>query len=207
MASPLAGLRVIEYAGGVATRYCGHLFVANGATVVQIGPPSESSVGFGGEATEAYAQWLDAGKVRVENFAAACSRCVGLADLVIAGQDAITITAADEALRTGGLNDTIRIGMTWFAPDGPYADWIGTDAVIQAMSAVCYGTGAKDGAPMLPRGHAPQVIGGATAFIAGLGAVIGRDAGWHGRGVDLNIFEANLCFSESGAAAVALTGD
>ena len=60
---------------------------------------------------------------------------------------------------------------------------------------------------MLPRGHAPQTIAGATAFIAALGALFGRQSGWRGRTIDVNILEANLCLSESGAAGVALTGD
>ena len=75
------------------------------------------------------------------------------------------------------------------------------------MSAVAYATGAKDGPPMLPRGHAPQVIGGATAFIAAVGAILGRQNGWRGRKIDVNILEANICLSESGAAGAALTGD
>ena len=33
MDSALSGLTIIEIPGGVATRYCGHLFAAHGATV------------------------------------------------------------------------------------------------------------------------------------------------------------------------------
>ena len=207
MTTPLAGLNVIEYADGVASRYCGHLFAANGASVVQIGKPDVASAGYGGAASRAYADWLDAGKGYAVDFAAAARTCDGKVDLVIAGLDALTITAADQAIEQGASKRAIRVGMTWFAPDGPYAKWVGSDAIIQAMSAVSYATGAKDGMPMLPRGHAPQVVAGATAYIAALGAIIGRDAGWRGRRIDLNVFDANLCFSESGAAAVALTGD
>jgi crotonobetainyl-CoA:carnitine CoA-transferase CaiB-like acyl-CoA transferase len=207
MTTPLAGLNVIEYAGGVATRYCGHLFAANGASVRQVGAPDANGLGFGGAASAAYALWLDGGKQRVHDFPAAIRQYNDAVDLVIAGQDVATIAAADDALARGAFKKAVRIGVTWFAPDGPYANWVGSDAAVQAMSAVAYATGAKDGAPMLPRGHAPQIISGATAFIAGLAAVLGRNAGWRGRRVDLNIFEANLCFSESGAAAVALTGD
>ena len=35
MDNALSGLTVIEIPGGVATRYCGHLFAAHGATVVK----------------------------------------------------------------------------------------------------------------------------------------------------------------------------
>ena len=51
------------------------------------------------------------------------------------------------------------------------------------------------------------MVAGATAFIAALAALIGRDAGWPGQRIDLNILEANLCFSESTAASLALSGD
>lgn len=198
MVAPLTGLRVLEMPGGVATRYCGRLFAKHGATVLQLGAPHDTGVGYGGKASEAYAVWLDHGKRRVDSIDAA-----GTLDLIIAGQSAAVIAAADAARAA----DTIRVGLTWFASDGPYRDWTGSDAVIQAMSGVAYATGPKDGAPMLPRGHAPQVVAGATAFIAALGAIIGRDNGWSGRRIDLDILTANLCFSEGGAAALALTGD
>lgn len=198
MPGPLAGLTVLEMPSGVANRYCGKLFAKHGATVLQLGAPDMTGVGYGGKASEAYAVWLDHGKKRVDSFAAA-----GKVDLIIAGQSAVDVASADAALRA----DTIRVGITWFASDGPYRDWTGSDAVIQAMSGVAYVTGPKDGTPMLPRGHAPQVVAGATAFIAALGAIIGRDNGWTGRRIDLDILTANLCFSEGGAAALALTGD
>jgi crotonobetainyl-CoA:carnitine CoA-transferase CaiB-like acyl-CoA transferase len=207
MTTPLAGLNVIEYADSVASRYCGRLFAAHGANVVQIGIPDVAAAGYGGAASKAYAAWLDSGKRGAADFDAASRACGGKIDLVITGLDAATITVADQAIEGGGHKHAVRVGMTWFAPDGPYAKWIGSDAIIQAMSAVAYVTGAKDGMPMLPRGHAPQVVTGATAYIAALGAIIGRDAGWRGRRIDLNVLDANLCFSESGAAAVALTGD
>ncbi|MBR0750276.1 CoA transferase [Bradyrhizobium japonicum] len=207
MTSPLEGLNIIEFAGGVATRYCGRLFAAHGANVVQVGVPDATGVGYGGAASEAYARWLDHSKARVVSLAAALRQCGGKADLIVAGQDRSAIAAADAVIQQRPGETAVRVGLTWFATDGPYADWVGSDAIIQAMSAIAYATGAKDGAPMLPRGHAPQVVAGATAFVAGLSAVIGRGAGWQGRQIDLNILDANLCFTESGAAAVALTGD
>ncbi|OKO87618.1 hypothetical protein AC629_13180 [Bradyrhizobium sp. NAS80.1] len=191
----------------MATRYCGRLFAAHGATVVQAGTPDLTGTGYGGAASDAYARWLDHGKMTVDSGSAAFRHCSDKVDLIIAGQDRSAIEAADAAIRQSPGEAAVRVGLTWFATDGPYADWVGSDAVIQAMSAVAYATGAKDRAPMLPRGHAPQIVAGATAFVAGLAGVIGRSVGWRGRRIDLNIFDANLCFTESGAAAVALTGD
>ena len=92
MTTPLAGLNVIEYADGVASRYCGHLFAANGANVMQVGKPDVAGVGYGGAASQAYADWLDAGKSRVGDFGAAVRACDGKIDLVIAGLEAATIS-------------------------------------------------------------------------------------------------------------------
>jgi crotonobetainyl-CoA:carnitine CoA-transferase CaiB-like acyl-CoA transferase len=208
MDNALSGLTIVEVPGGVATRYCGHLFAAHGATVLQVGPGGDSGVGYGGAGSEAYARWLDAGKLRIRSDLSSTLHRAGKgADLVITGQDPFAVTVMDAVLESVGLSDVIRLGLTWFASEGPYRHWIGSDAVIQAMSAVAYATGAKEGAPILPRGHAPQVIGGATAFVAALASILGRQAGWRGRRIDVNILEANLCLSESGAANVALTGD
>lgn len=208
MKNALSGLTIIEASGGVAARYCGHLFAAHGATVLQVGPRGSADIGYGGAGSQAYARWLDAGKQPRDGDLAGALRSLRRApDLVIGGQEPSAVAAVDAALGAAGLADALRLGLTWFATEGPYRDWIGTDAVIQAISAASYATGAKDGMPMLPRGHAPQVIGGATAFIAALGAILGRQNGWRGRTIDVNILEANLCLSESGVAGAALTGD
>ncbi|MBI3375467.1 MAG: CoA transferase [Betaproteobacteria bacterium] len=215
MRRALEGLNIIEIPDGVAVRYCGRLFAAHGATVMQAGAPRTTGVGFGGAASEGYAAWLDDGKHRIDagfgaalgaDFSTALS-AVRDADLVIAGQTRAIVERVDTALSAQGSVAPLRVALTWFDMNGPYRDWIGTDALIQALSGVAYATGPRDGVPMLPRGHAPQVVGGATAFIAALAAIIGRAGGWHGHRIDLNLFEANLCFSESTAAALALSGE
>jgi crotonobetainyl-CoA:carnitine CoA-transferase CaiB-like acyl-CoA transferase len=202
MHTALSGLTIVEIPSGVATRYCGRLFAAHGATVLQLGEPAAQAIGFGGAGSDAYARWLDAGKRRIASLADAPK-----ADLVIAGQTPAEVAAIAAAMREASLDDAIRLGLTWFADDGPYRNWVGSDGVIQALSGVAYATGAKDGNPMLPRGHAPQVIGGATAFIVALAAILGKENGWRGDRIDVNIFEANLCLAESGVAGAALTGE
>ena len=91
----LSGLTVLEYPGGVATRYCGRLFAAHGATVLQAAPPDETGVGYGGRASRAYARWLDSGKQLVP-------RAGGKVDLVLAGQTPAAVERADAALRAAG---------------------------------------------------------------------------------------------------------
>jgi len=208
MNRPLAGLTILETPDGVAVRYCGRLFAMHGARVLQAGVPDKTGVGYGGVASAAYAAWLDHGKERASSdLVQALHAAPAAIDLVIAGQSAARVEAADAALVASGQAAALRLGLAWFAKDGPYRDWAASDASIQALSGVAYATGSKDGAPILPRGHAPQVVAGATAFIAALGCLIGRDVGWRGRRIDLDILSANLCFSESGAAGLALSGD
>lgn len=186
----LAGLTVLEHPDSVAVRYCGKVFAAYGACVIQVAEPSPVGVGYSGAASEAFAAWLDHGKSRRTASAA------GGVDLVISGD-------ANAAAAAGAL----RLVLTWFDPHGPYHGWHGTDAVIQALSGVAFAVGPTEGPPLLPRGHAPQLIGGATGFIAALAGLVGRGHGWRGDDVEVDVLSANLCFMESQVATLALTRD
>lgn len=200
----LAGLTVIELPHSVAIRYCGRLLAAMGARVLQVGAASTDGVGYGAAASTAYGAWLDAGKTALPADLASALAGASKVDLVLAGPGAAAVAEADLAIQTAGNaagRPTLRLGLSWFACDGPYRDWAGSDAVIQAMSGVAYSTGALDGDPMLPRGHAPQAVAGTVACIAALGALVGRRRGWAGRQIDLDVLSANLCFHESTACS------
>jgi len=186
----LAGLTVSEHSDNVAIRYCGKLFAAHGARVIQATPPSRTGVGYGGAASEAFASWLDHGKHRHSAPDAAST------DLVISGQPT-----------SGALSHALHLTLTWFDPHGPYRDWHGSDALIQALSGVAFAVGPVAGPPLLPRGHAPQLIGGATGFIAALAGLVGRGNGWRGKHIEVDVLSANLCFMESQVATLALGTD
>src|SRR5689334_22851701 len=90
---PLAGLRVLQASGDVAVRYCGRLFAQLGAEVMSAIDSDDARIGFAGEAGRAYGRWLDEGKAAITAQAAQ-----GRAwDLVIAGQDAAAVAAAEAA--------------------------------------------------------------------------------------------------------------
>ncbi len=182
----MTGLTVVEASGDIATRYCGKLFVEHGALVVAPAAPDNAGLAYGGASAAAYAAWLDSGKQREFPDDA-------MPDIVIAGQ-----TPADIA-RAGGLDARLLLALTWFGPDGPCADWRGSDGIIQAMSGLAYGFGPAEGPPCLPQGHAPQVVGGLTGFIAALAAL---RRGQTGR-IDVSIHEAFLCLTENAGPAVA----
>ena len=185
----LAGLTILEHPDNVAIRYCGRIFAEHGARVLQASAPSAVGVGYGGAATEAFSAWLDHRKTPLDG---APPRI----DLVIGNRP--DRSQCPEAL---------HLSLTWFDQHGPFRDWQGTDAVIQAMAGVAFVVGPREGPPLLPRGHSPQIVAGATAFIASLAGLIGRDNGWRGERIEVDVLSANLCFMESQAAGSALSGE
>jgi len=205
MPAPLADLVVIEASGDVATRYCGKMFAEHGARVIQVYRPENARLAYGGPSAAAYAAWLDHGKERADAVPA------GLAvDLVIAGQSPSEVAKAETL--TGSLAGApAMLALTWFGTSGPCANWQGSDAIIQAMAGVAYAIGTAEGPPVLPQGHSPQVVGGATAFIAAMAGLLGRRQGRGARRpdfsssvIEVSIHEAFGCLTEhSGPGAFA----
>lgn len=197
MDAPLLGLRVLEAAGSVAVRYCGRLFAQLGAEVVQARASSEDAgLGYAGPAGEAYGRWLDAGK--------RTGGVEGAFDLVIAGQDPSAVTAAED-LVAGMDGAPTLLALTWFGREGPYADWRGTDEVILALNGLAYGFGPEDGPPTLAQGHGPQLTGGLVAFNAACAALLAPKARRPSR-IEVNVFEAAMCFTETGAMSARVDG-
>jgi crotonobetainyl-CoA:carnitine CoA-transferase CaiB-like acyl-CoA transferase len=200
MGEPLAGLRVLEHSGDVASRYCGRLFAAWGAEVVRVAGQDDARLGYAGDAGRAYGAWLDQRKTVVPSV----SRVEGAFDLIIAGQDSAAIEPA-EAFRAGRTGRPSLLALTWFDPEGPYGAWRGSDEIIQALCGLAFGFGEAEGPPMLSQGHAAQVVGGVTAYNAALGALLWPRERRPDR-ISVNVLEANICFSEPGAVAAAADG-
>jgi crotonobetainyl-CoA:carnitine CoA-transferase CaiB-like acyl-CoA transferase len=200
MRAPLADLTILEPAGDIATRYCGKLFAAHGARVIALGARPNAGLAYGGASATAYAAWLDHGKQLVAEIPADITP-----DLVIAGQTQADIADA-EAIVASFAQRPLLLALTWFGATGPCANWRGTDGIIQAMSGVAYAIGPAKGPPIIPQGHAPQIVGGTTGFIVSLSALLGRRNGRACDRIDSNIFEAFLCLTEGGAPSVAAGG-
>lgn len=200
MRAPLADLTIIELAGDIATRYCGKLFAAHGARVIAVGARRDGQLAYGGASATAYAAWLDHGKEMLSVIPADCAP-----DLVIAGQTNADI-AHGEAIVAGFARRPLLLALTWFGANGPCASWRGTDGIVQAMSGVAFAIGPAEGPPTLPQGHAPQIVGGVTGFIAALATLLDRRGGKVCDRIDCNIFEAFLCLTEGGGPSVAAGG-
>ena len=195
MDTPLAGLRVLEHSGDVATRYCGRLFARGGAKVERIVGGDDGGLGYAGEAGRVYGAWLDDGKAVI----GAAAQTEGSFDLIIAGQDRAALAAA-EPVRAALPGRPPLLALTWFDPDGPYGAWRGTDEIIQALCGLAFGFGDAEGPPMLSQGHAAQVVAGLVAYNAALAALLATPGRRPDR-IGVNVLEANLCFTEPGAVA------
>lgn len=189
MTLPLDDLSVLEASGGIAVRYCGRLFRQLGAKVVRASSSDDSTIGYAGECGRAYGAWLDEGKERVVSPGDATVSF----DLVIGGQDA---DRAAEAQRYADRFGGTLLALTWFDSTGPYATWRATDEIIAALTGVAYTFGEPDGPPMLAQGHAPQITAGLVAFNAALAGLLARE---RPKRIDVNVFEAALCYTEIGA--------
>ncbi|HEX3919585.1 MAG TPA: CoA transferase [Caulobacteraceae bacterium] len=184
-AKPLAGITVAEIGGDVAVRYCGRLFARYGADVVRFEDGAAA-------VDPLFGAWLDQGK----RIVASRDDVLAGRRLVICGQTREQVAAAEAALPV----DATLMAISWFDPRGPYADWAANDAIIQAMSGIAFNFGPAEGPPTLPQGYAPQILGGATAFIGALASLFGEPV----RKVESSIFEAALCFAETGAVGAAV---
>ncbi len=216
----LAGLRVLDLSGTVATGYCGKLFADHGAEVIDIEPPGrgfptrrlapfvpgttapEQSALHGYLSTNKSSVELDLGTARGREPVLRLARG---ADLVLEGErpgalDALGLGLNDLAAVSP---DVVVASITWFGQSGPYRDYAGSDNVIQALVGIVRGIGEPDDTPCTPSGYHAQIVAGLTAYIGALGQVLAR-AGGNAAGpvrLDASILEANVCFTDVGAVA------
>ena len=188
----LDDVHVLEIGNAIGVRYLGHLLAGCGARVNRIEQADSRKIGFGGQCGEAFGRWLDFGKAQQLGAAEAARRI----DLIICGQDSAAVAQAQQLL--AGAPDAILLALTWFDPEGPYGCWTATDEIIAALNGVAYSFGEPDGPPMLAQGHAPQITGGLVAFIAAVAGLL-EAPGRRPRRIDVNVFEASMCYSETGA--------
>ncbi len=176
----LAGVRVLELGGGVAGAYCGKLFADMGAVVERVEPPggdplAEVLLDPEDPASRGlYLAYLTAGKTRIAEIVEA-----GHFDILILGE---------AAGRPAGLPEptTATLDLSWFGFDGPYADWLGSDLIVQALAGLVQPVGPAEGPPCFPGEHQATLIAGLSAYCAGIAALIG------GRGPQPRRFEVSI---------------
>jgi crotonobetainyl-CoA:carnitine CoA-transferase CaiB-like acyl-CoA transferase len=186
---PLAHLRVVEFATGIAGGYAGKLFADAGAEVVKVEPPGGDPLRSwsASEATDARAgalfRFLAAGKRSVVGAPGdpAIDELVRSADLLIdsgdAGLDLTALRATDPRL--------VICSITPYGLTGPYAGRPATEFTVQAECGSIAGRGRPDQPPVQAGGRIAEWSAGATAAAASIAAL--RGAGWRGEGALLDV--------------------
>lgn len=160
----LSHVRVLDAGTSPASRYCGWLFVQNGATVVDAGS-------HGPQVTPEAADFLDTGKAAGSPDGA----LDGTFDVVLVDAG----TPEDLLQRVEGATVTGRVDR--YGPVGPRADWQADELVLAALGGAAAYTRGRDGAPVYGFGLRYQYLAGLylylglTAALADEGAPAGRE--------------------------------
>ncbi|MCG5235780.1 CaiB/BaiF CoA transferase family protein [Xanthobacter oligotrophicus] len=211
---PLAGLRVLDFGHTVMGPSCAMILADLGAEVLKIEPapggdPTRQLQGFGmgyfgyfnrNKRSLAVDLKSDAGReialrlvkeadVLVENFAPGTMGRLGI--------DAATATALNPRLVYASLKGFL---------DGPYAQRLALDEVVQMMSGLAYMTGPT-GRPLRAGTSVVDIAGGMFAVIAILAALREREATGEGQVVEAALFETTVFLMGQHLAYAAQTNE
>lgn len=230
MSGPLAGIRVLELARILAGPWAGQLLADYGAEVIKIERP-----GTGDDTRSWGPPYLtdDAGRETAESaYFLSTNRGKRSVAIDIArpeGQELVRRLALDsdvliENFKVGGLKKyrldyahlaaehpgLVYCSITGFGQDGPYAEFAGYDAAIQAMGGLMSITGPADDQP----GGAPQKVGVAVAdLMCGMYAVtaiqsalLHRQTSGRGQHIDLSLLDTQVAWLANQAANYLIGG-
>lgn len=211
VSAALAEILVVDLSGSVSTTYCAKLFADYGATVVNVEPDEgfptrhlppqiTSSQTMPGSNRSAMHAYLNANKQSVKRTALSkpqLARLLSQAALVL--DDGSCQPPGDVGL---------RMSISWYGDDGPYAHFTGADAQCFALNGMLRLIGHRDGPPLIPTGYQAQIVGGMTGFIGAMGQVLARELNPLAAPTCLStsIFESMLCFTDIGAISAYNTG-
>lgn len=180
---PLAGVRVLEIAGGIPAAYATHLLGGYGAEVVRVEGTWVPPLAL----TEEEELYLVAGKRRVAGAdAATLARLAAAADIVVEDSPPGTL---DVAAWRSSHPALVVVSVTPFGQDGPRAHDAADNLISFASGGIMSLTGDPDRTPLVTGGSQAQYVGGLNAFSAALAAYFGALMQNEGDHVDISIQE------------------
>ncbi|RZJ98364.1 MAG: CoA transferase [Novosphingobium sp.] len=220
--SPLASLRIVVIARGVAAAYAARLLGTMGAEVLLVEPPQGSALRrqppFLKDGVSALFAYLSAGfrsqvaELDTQQGRATLGALLSQADILIddtpvAERQALGL---DEAAVAQSHPDLVHVSVLPFGAHGPKAEWKGEDIQVQHASGEGYllpnGLAVEmfpDRAPLKVHGHFGAMQGGIAAALGALSALWARpEVG--GQFVDVASQDATLAV---GAFAIQRLGD
>jgi crotonobetainyl-CoA:carnitine CoA-transferase CaiB-like acyl-CoA transferase len=194
---PLSGLRVVDCTvdrGELASRLLGDL----GAEVVKVEPPGGSPARQTAPVRRAVSLAFalrNAGKRGIVLDFGASADLERFHDLldhadVLVTSDVEFATGLD-ARELAARHPHLVVGaLTPFGLDGPYADWVATDAVLAASGGFAFKAGIPEEAPLLPPGHLVDDAASITTAFGLLCALYQREHTGAGQFVEVSTNEA-----------------
>ncbi len=195
-ARALDGLLVVDLSSGLGGAYCSKLLADLGARVILVEPPEGSELrGWGAKDRAWGGAWahLSGGKESAAPSDEASARRLleGLcraADVLILDDDSRWRSSLPRMLP----ERLIRIELSPWGSDGPYAGWRGSEIATWAMGGYMFFTGDPDGAPLMIPGGQSELHAGVHAAIGTLSAVRERRRSGHGQTIEVSALESNL---------------
>jgi crotonobetainyl-CoA:carnitine CoA-transferase CaiB-like acyl-CoA transferase len=194
---PLAGVRIVDLCDGRG-ELCGRLLADLGAEVLRVEKPggaaSRTTVPIH-DGVSLHFAWRNANKrgATLELASAAGRAQLGAllasCDVLLESADK-TARAAHElapAEIAAAHPHLVHVSLTDFGLTGPYADWIATDAVLEAMSGMMFKAGIPSKPPLIPPVPLAHDVASVTAAYATLLALWQRRASGWGQHADFSL--------------------
>ena len=220
---PLAGLRVLELAQGIAGPFAGKWLAALGADVIKVEPPAGDPIRAAGpwpgdnpdDETSGLHLYLNANKRGITlNLETSDGREI-LREL------ARTADLVTESFTPGFLDglsvgfDALRaerpalvmVSITPFGQTGPWADFPATELTLFALAGQLGLTGSPDREPLKNGGPQPSYQAGLNAFTAAVMAIYAAQVQGEGAHVDLSMRETFASMIEVYSARYGQTGE
>ncbi|TMA35019.1 MAG: CoA transferase [Deltaproteobacteria bacterium] len=197
---PLKGLRVLDFADEKG-ELCGRLLADFGGDVIRVEPPEGARSRLlppfhAGESL--YYAYRNAGKrgivldLRDPGDVEALHAQLRCADVWIEsfGPGHLESLGFDFAELIERYPKLLIVRISDFGQTGPYRDWVGDDAVLEAMSGMVWKAGIPAKPPLLPPSPMAYDIAGIMGAFATLATLRERNRSGYGQIVDLSVLEA-----------------
>ena len=221
--TPLAGLKVVEFARILAGPWAGQILADLGTTVIKVeAPEGDETRRWGppfidrdGDRSAAYFHATNRGKSSVTADFRTAEGQAKVRDLV---RDADIVI---ENFKVGGLAKygldyaslaslnprLIYCSVTGFGQTGPYAHRAGYDYIIQGMSGLMSVTGQPEGQPQKVGVAVVDIFTGIYSVVGILAALQQRQATGRGQHVDMALFDVATAVMANQAMNYLATGD
>ncbi|MCP4223375.1 MAG: hypothetical protein GY773_08550, partial [Actinomycetia bacterium] len=202
---PLAGLRVVEIAGGIPAAFCARLLRGFGADTIRVEVPTDSTSGAAwSEApmTDDQRVFLVAGARRVivdgDDGLALLASLVAEADVVVEDQGPgfLASVGIDPEAVLGRQPGQIITSISPLGQTGPRSGWQATNAVQFAVGGLMALTGEPSRAPLVTGGEQAFFLGGLHAWAATTVSLTGRFRTGRGGWIDLSMQEVAASMPE-----------